>query len=103
MGLRIKVERGGGLWRQEWEFVYFEDRHALVLDRYRSQERPSKRAGFSTIAGGYYDRLNARGSTIEEAGVIVPADVAEEAAGKFVEGLRVAKWSESAGSQTGEA
>lgn len=96
MNLKITVEREGkgGLWKQVWEFWYFDGAHALVLDRYTSSERTSKKHAFRPIEGGYYNRLDARESSIAEAGVIIPADVAEEAMRKFSESLRVITWSQ---------
>lgn len=89
---RIEVvrETDGGFNRAVWDFWYFDSRHALVLDGYRTEFRASKRHKFKVSM--IYNRLNSRASSIQEGSVPMPLDVMEEAKEKFTASLLVGMW-----------
>lgn len=90
--LQVEREREDQLRREIWSFWYYDNRHAIVLDGYRQEERPSKRHKYQVES--MYSRLRSREAKIEEADVPLPEDVVKEAIDKFNSSLRVSKWDE---------
>lgn len=90
--IEIIRESDDTLRRSVWNFWYFDNRHAIVLDGFRMESRTSRRQKFRTDCS--YNRLNMRDSTINEAAVPMPEDVISEAIAKFTFDLRVTRWSD---------
>ncbi len=88
----IKVRIDGGnasLLTEVWEFAFWEREGALVLSRYHMEKRESVRHKWRT--SGWYDRTNARDSTIKEEDVPLPDNVKGAAVKQFMFKLRIGK------------
>lgn len=95
MNLITVIRNPDPLTEWKWRFWYYEQRHALVLDWYGTSVRPTKRHKFNVSES--YSRLDNRHHGLSESDVILYPDVIEEARNKFIEGLRVARWTEVGG------
>lgn len=76
--------------RDVWVFWYDDRRHALVVDEFQRQTRPSRRHGWTTVE--YYNRVDRRrGRNIPRLAQAppIPPEITAEAKAKFCEPLRV--------------
>lgn len=92
MNLRIERKNKAADTDERYDFYLFSDYNSkldLVLDRYVKYPVRGVRCLISR-----YDRLSDRDSTIKEADVVIPEDVAEEAKQKLIDSIRVIKWTE---------
>lgn len=80
------------LTRWEWDFWYYDRRHALVLDRYRTLTRATKRHKFRVTE--QYNRIDTHRNGLTENDVVIDADVDEEARRRFTKDLKVQLWGE---------
>lgn len=78
MGMHLSFRR--------WTFWYDERRHALVVDRFASLHRPSKRHKFVVVSS--YNRIDRRHNDLAEAPPL-PPEIAAQAKDQFVSSLRV--------------
>jgi hypothetical protein len=82
-----KVRREAGLDAQEWTFTIIEEQ--VVLQTYRVLTRETKR--HKERGRQYYNRLNERNSTMKQAEVPLPDDVAAEALAQVLARFRVVR------------
>lgn len=92
----IEVERpDDDLHSQVWRFYYFDDRHVLTVDHYSRSTRKTKRHKWVSAASYYrLSRGSVDGHSINEEQVPLPDDVVAEAKQKFMDALRVTRWSD---------
>jgi hypothetical protein len=90
-------EEQSPLRRTHWVFWFGERYHALVLDGYAIEERSSPRHKFKVVA--YYERIHGSHShpSIREEDVPLTTEIIVRAIDRFMDGLRVVKWSEIRG------
>jgi len=83
------MEDHGPLRRVWWDFMYFDDEHALVVDHFIVEERATLRHKFKTTEN--YDRMP-RGGSIREEDVPLTEEVRARAIHEFCANLRVTRW-----------
>lgn len=78
-----------------WEFWFYADEYALVLDSYAERERRTRRHGWRILSrpSRAYARRRNPGWDLAEQAVPMPEDVVTEALSALVAKLRVCKWS----------
>lgn len=91
----FEIEADDKLSREQWSFWFYERPHAIVVNAYYVESRPTKKHGYKVTKR--YTRQNARtsdpGTTIKEEDIPLTDAIKHRALVEYVKGLRVVLWS----------